>query len=199
MDSSEYCLKASLNCGNAWENVCQALSQGSFFICNQHVLSKHRKRAINILTNCLQLVGNTCWSSFAALPLWPFNYLLYTQSTYYKILVIVSSMFYSMWRGCTYGGVYVPCIYSLARWEIQEATQVFVVVLVLRISSANSLPCVLILHKRSGPHLTFIRSWNQMHSWFIYFLNLKMFLHSFMTLWFWTGFPIFCHQHWRIT
>ena len=40
----------------------------------------------------------------------------------------------------------------------QKSDPYFVVVLVLRISSANSLPCVLILHKRSGPHLTFIRS-----------------------------------------
>ena len=30
-------------------------------------------------------------------------------------------------------------------------SQVFVVVLVLRISSADYLPCVLILHERSGP------------------------------------------------
>ena len=30
-------------------------------------------------------------------------------------------------------------------------TQVFVVVLVLRILSANYLPCVLILHEQSGP------------------------------------------------
>ena len=35
-------------------------------------------------------------------------------------------------KGCTSGGVYIPCIYTLAR-----VTVVFVVVLVLRISSAN--------------------------------------------------------------
>ena len=37
---------------------------------------------------------------------------------------------------CTSGGVYVPCIYTYARWKLPQATQVFVV-LVLRISSAN--------------------------------------------------------------
>ena len=33
----------------------------------------------------------------------------------------------------------------------RRATQAFVVVLVLRISSANYLPCVLILYERPGP------------------------------------------------
>ena len=36
--------------------------------------------------------------------------------------------------------------------ELPKVTQVFAVVLVLRISSANELPCVLILHEHSGPH-----------------------------------------------
>ena len=49
------------------------------------------------------------------------------------------------------GGVYVPCIYTHARWELPQATQVFVVVLVLRISSGNYLPCALILREHSGP------------------------------------------------
>ena len=40
---------------------------------------------------------------------------------------------------CT-GGVYVPCIHTHAthaRWELPKATQFFVAVFVLRISSAN--------------------------------------------------------------
>ena len=49
-----------------------------------------------------------------------------------------------MSRGCTSGGIYAPCIYSQARWELPSATRVFVGVLVLRISSVNYLPCVLI-------------------------------------------------------
>ena len=39
--------------------------------------------------------------------------------------------------GCTSGAVYVPCIYKHARWELLQATLVFVVVLVLRIWSTN--------------------------------------------------------------
>ena len=35
------------------------------------------------------------------------------------------------------GGVYVPCIYMHARWELPYATQVFVVVIALRILSTN--------------------------------------------------------------
>ena len=37
-------------------------------------------------------------------------------------------------RGCTSSGVYVPCIYTHARWELLQATHVFIVVFV---SSAN--------------------------------------------------------------
>ena len=40
-----------------------------------------------------------------------------------------------IWRGCTSGGVYVPCIYTYAGWEFPQATQVFVVVLVWRLSN----------------------------------------------------------------
>ena len=39
-------------------------------------------------------------------------------------------------RGCTSGVVDVPCIYMHARWELPQATRVYVV-LVLRISSTN--------------------------------------------------------------
>ena len=42
-----------------------------------------------------------------------------------------------LWQGCTSGGVYVPCVYTHARWELPEVTQVFVVVLVLCILSVN--------------------------------------------------------------
>ena len=41
--------------------------------------------------------------------------------------------------GCTSSGVYVPCIYMHARWELLYMTEVFVVVLVLCISSAKTL------------------------------------------------------------
>ena len=45
-----------------------------------------------------------------------------------------------IFRRCTSGGVYVPCIYTHARWESPWATEVFVVILVWRISSViNSL------------------------------------------------------------
>jgi len=54
-------------------------------------------------------------------------------------------------RGCTSGGVYVPCIYSHARWELPWTTQIFVVVFVLRLFSADYLPFVLILCMLSGP------------------------------------------------
>ena len=37
--------------------------------------------------------------------------------------------------GCLSGGVYVPCIYSYARWELLLAIQVFTVVFVWRLSS----------------------------------------------------------------
>ena len=53
--------------------------------------------------------------------------------------------------GTSSGGIIVRCIYTHARQELPNATQVFVVVLVLRISIANELPCVLILHGLSGP------------------------------------------------
>ena len=39
--------------------------------------------------------------------------------------------------GCTSGGVYAPCIYMHARWDLPQVTQVFAVVLVLHISTAN--------------------------------------------------------------
>ena len=53
--------------------------------------------------------------------------------------------------GCTSGfGVYVLCNYTHSRWELPKATQVFLVVFVLRISSINELHCVLVLHERSG-------------------------------------------------
>ena len=39
--------------------------------------------------------------------------------------------------GCTSSGVYVPCVYTQARWELQLATRVFVVVFVWRLSSAS--------------------------------------------------------------
>ena len=41
---------------------------------------------------------------------------------------------------CASGGVYVPCIYTHARWELLCAAQVFVV-LVWRLLSTNDLPC----------------------------------------------------------
>jgi len=63
------------------------------------------------------------------------------------------------------GGVYAPCIYTHARCELPQATQVFVVVLVLRISSGNYLPCVLILHERSGPR-SVSDLWFMSSSWF---------------------------------
>ena len=40
-------------------------------------------------------------------------------------------------RGYTPGGVYVPCIYSHARWELLQATRVFVVVFVWRLPFAH--------------------------------------------------------------
>ena len=40
-------------------------------------------------------------------------------------------------RAYTCGGVYVPCIYSHARWELPQATQVFVVVFVWRLAFAH--------------------------------------------------------------
>ena len=46
--------------------------------------------------------------------------------------------------GCTSCGVYVPCIYTHARWELPQTAQVFVVVLVWHVLSANSFPCMLI-------------------------------------------------------
>ena len=39
--------------------------------------------------------------------------------------------------GCSSGGVYVPCTYSHARCVLPQANQVFVVVFVWRLSSAN--------------------------------------------------------------
>ena len=42
-------------------------------------------------------------------------------------------------------------IYTHAGWELPWTTPVFVV-LVLCILSSNELPCVLVLHKHSGPH-----------------------------------------------
>ena len=58
-------------------------------------------------------------------------------------------------RWYTAGGVYVRCIYTHARWELPKATQVFVVVLVWRISRANCRPCVLIQNK------TNFRNWTK--------------------------------------
>ena len=50
------------------------------------------------------------------------------------------------WKGCTSGGVYVPCIYTHAGWELLQATRVFVVVLAWRIFERWFIPlCVLIL------------------------------------------------------
>ena len=43
-----------------------------------------------------------------------------------------------------WSGVYVPCIYLCARWELRQATQVFAVVLVWCHSSTNQLLCVLL-------------------------------------------------------
>ena len=105
MDSSEYCLKASLNCGNAWENVCHALSQGSFF--HLQPTCALRTQEIAWLT-AFSLLVTLAGQLLQHYPFtYPFTITYYTQSTYYKILVTVSSMFYSTWRGCTYGGVYV--------------------------------------------------------------------------------------------
>ena len=40
-------------------------------------------------------------------------------------------------KGCTSGVVYIPCIYSHARWELPWETQVFAVVFVWHLLSAN--------------------------------------------------------------
>ena len=50
-------------------------------------------------------------------------------------------------RGRTSGAVYLPCVYSHARWRLpSNRNPVFVVVFVGRFSSANQLPCLLIYH-----------------------------------------------------
>ena len=40
-------------------------------------------------------------------------------------------------RGYTSGGVYIPCIYSHARWKLPQVTQAFVAVFVWYLSSTN--------------------------------------------------------------
>ena len=52
---------------------------------------------------------------------------------------------------CTSGGVYVLVFTRMPGELPYLATQVFVVELTSRISNANYLPFVLILHERSGP------------------------------------------------
>ena len=52
-----------------------------------------------------------------------------------KKTILIWYMF--TYRGCTSGGVYVLCIYMHARWELPQVTQVFVVVTVWCLSSAN--------------------------------------------------------------
>ena len=49
----------------------------------------------------------------------------------------VHKLLCTSYRGCTSGGAYVRCIYSHAMWELPQATRVFVVVFVWRLSSAN--------------------------------------------------------------
>ena len=64
------------------------------------------------------------------------------RSKFYKWLLTPASVNFR--QGCTSGGSLCTFMYTHARWELPQATQVFVVVLVLRIWSANYLPCVLI-------------------------------------------------------
>ena len=47
----------------------------------------------------------------------------------------------TLFWGCTSCGVYVPCIYSHARWELPQATQVFVVLFYVFRALINSLVC----------------------------------------------------------
>ena len=49
------------------------------------------------------------------------------------------------------GGVYEHCIYLPARWELLQATRVFVV-FIWHLLNANCLPWVLILQGHTGPH-----------------------------------------------
>ena len=53
------------------------------------------------------------------------------DSTLFVVVAVLAT------RGCTSGGVHVLCIYLHARWELPEATQVFVIVIVWRLSSDN--------------------------------------------------------------
>ena len=73
---------------------------------------------------------HTCVAEYA----WNVAYNYKPLGAFKKTEKIVGILFFV---GCTSGGVYVPCIYTHARWELFLATQVFVVLLVLRISSAN--------------------------------------------------------------
>ena len=71
-----------------------------------------------------------------------FMYLVFTHMRMYLWWSLCILYLHAL--GCTSGGVYVPCIYTHAGWELPQETRVFVVVLVLRLSVAlvNSLVSV---------------------------------------------------------
>lgn len=77
---------------------------------------------------------------WAALSICMLDLSIFIQQKYLFLLNLGAS-------GCssTPGGVDVTCISTHARWELQQATEVFVVVLVWCLLSANQLPCVLML------------------------------------------------------
>ena len=53
-----------------------------------------------------------------------------------KGITVLLSRYITSTRGCTSDGVYVPCIYTHARWELLWVTQIFVVVFEWHVLSA---------------------------------------------------------------
>ena len=84
----------------------------------------------------MHLWWSLCTSDGVYVPLMEFMYLWWSLCTSGGVYAPLVEFMYLWWSLCTSGGVYV-LVFTRIPGELPWATQVYVAVLVLRISSAN--------------------------------------------------------------
>ena len=109
-----------------------------------------QNQSLCTLVEFMYLAFTLCTLHLLYVPCIYFMYLAFTLCTLHLLYVPCIYFMYLAFTLCTLHLLYVPCIYSHFRWQLPKATRVFDAVLVLRISSANELPCVLKYHSVAG-------------------------------------------------